>query len=129
MGMNKMIVYISGPISGIKDDNAPAFFEAEEELAFLFSDGPNFQVVNPIRLAESVRESFKDISKVLKKEIEPEWEDYMRRCIAELSNCTHVLFLDGWGKSRGALVEFYIASVLQIPCFFSLSEMQEKLLA
>ncbi len=116
-------------ISGIKDDNAPAFNKAEGQIKFAFRHQANLQIVNPIKLSCGVKSSFEDLSKVLKKNIEPDWTDYMRRCISELANCTHILFLDGWPNSRGATTEFYIAKALEIPCYFSLLEMQEKILA
>lgn len=122
-----MIVYISGPITGVEDDNAPVFDFIEKKIKEVFQDELNLEVINPIRLGKSVRASFEDLSKVLKKTIEPKWEDYMRRCIAGLSNCTHILFLDGWENSKGAKLELQIAIALNIPCFFSVEEMQEKL--
>ena len=50
----------------------------------------------------------------------------MRVCIAELANCTHVIVLKNYEKSRGVRVELFIARVLGIPMFFSLEELKNN---
>ena len=54
------------------------------------------------------------------------WEDYMRVCIAELANCTHVIVLKNYKKSKGVRVELFIARLLGIPIFFSLEELKDN---
>ncbi len=121
-----MIVYISGPITGFKNNNAEAFFKMEKTLKNKFADLPYLKIVNPQRLGKRVDTYFKDISKVLKKDKKPEWEDYMRLCIAELSYCSHVIVLDNYKKSKGVKVELFIARMLDIPVFFNLEELQKE---
>ena len=43
-----------------------------------------------------------------------EWPDYMRMYLGYLVSCTHLLFLDGYQESQGAMLEAYIANRLGI---------------
>lgn len=40
------------------------------------------------------------------------WEDYMRRCIKLLSECTAIFMITEWKNSKGACLEHYIAEQL-----------------
>lgn len=121
-----MTVYISGPVTGIKHNNAAAFYKMEKELQALFSDMPYITIVNPIRLGKRVDAYFEEMSRILKKKKKAVWEDYMRVCIAELANCTHVIVLKNYKKSKGVRVELFIARLLGIPIFFSLEELKNN---
>ena len=121
-----MTVYISGPITGIKHNNAPEFYKMEKALQALFSDMPYVTIVNPRRLAKRVDAYFEEISCILKKKKKAAWEDYMRVCIAELANCTHVIVLKNYKESKGVRVELFIARLLGIPIFFSLEELKNN---
>ena len=121
-----MTVYISGPITGIKHNNAPEFYKMEKALQALFSDMPYITIVNPMRLAKRVDAYFEEMSCILKKKKAATWEDYMRVCIAELANCTHVIVLKNYKKSKGVWVELFIARLLGIPIFFSLDELKNN---
>lgn len=37
------------------------------------------------------------------------WEECMRLCIKAMLECTHIVFLKGWEKSRGCVAEHFIA--------------------
>ena len=50
----------------------------------------------------------------------------MRVCIAELANCTHVIVLENYKKSKGVRVELFVAKVLGIPVFFNLEALQKE---
>ena len=113
-----MIVYISGPITGIKNNNAFEFYKMEKELKQAFYNLAYLKIVNPIRLSKRVEIFFAEQSKILKTKKAPKWEDYMRVCIAELANCTHVIVLENYKKSKGVRVELFVAKVLGIPVFF-----------
>jgi hypothetical protein len=82
-------LYIAGPITGIQDDNAPAFAAAARLLR-----AAGYAVVSPL-------------------EVCPEkglhWSEYMRRDIPELLKCDAVALLPGYAKSKGALLETHIA--------------------
>lgn len=82
-------VYISGPMTGIADLNAPAF---AAEAARLLALG--YQVENPadVVLPDGAT-----------------WADYMRADIPLLLACSHIRMLDGWTMSKGARLEHHIA--------------------
>lgn len=82
-------VYLSGPMTGIADLNAPAF---AAEAARLLALG--YQVENPadVVLPDGAT-----------------WADFMRADIPRLLACTHIRMLDGWTMSKGARLEHHIA--------------------
>lgn len=82
-------VYISGPMTGIADLNAPAF---AAEAARLLALG--YQVENPADVVLSDGAT---------------WADFMRADIPRLLACTHIRMLDGWTMSKGARLEHHIA--------------------
>lgn len=93
-----MRVYISGPITGIKNHNAEAFAEREAELL-----ARGFDVVNPQKLNTRL-------------EGNPTHADYMRESIKLLMTCQLINFLDGWTESVGARFENETAKMCGIEC-------------
>ena len=93
--MKVLTIYISGPISGLPDGNRPAFAAVS---AALRSWGWN--VVNPHDLFNA--------------EVEESWEGYMRKDLAALLACTHIVMLPGWEQSRGARLEKTVADAVGI---------------
>lgn len=89
------IIYISGPISGLPYGNRPAFAAVS---ATLRSKG--WEVVNPHELFNA--------------EVEESWEGYMRKDLAALLTCTHIVMLPGWEQSRGAQLEKLMADAVGI---------------
>lgn len=87
-----MKIYIAGPMTGLPDLNFPAFHAAAKSLR---DDG--HVVVNPAEL-----------------NIEPgaSWHECMRIDIRELVTCEGIFLLPNWTLSRGARLEFHIASQL-----------------
>ena len=83
-----MRLYISGPMTGLPDNNRPAFRDAERTLRCR-----GFKVINPARPA---LEGWS-------------WQDYMRRAVRDVSRADGVALLPGWRNSRGALVEVALA--------------------
>jgi hypothetical protein len=106
-------VYISGPITGKKDNNRQAFEKATETILAMGNSSRPVGVVDPCVLAQNLRIHFHCIG----IETEPMWEDYMREDIKCLMDCTYVFQLPGWEKSKGATIEHFIARTLGIPCF------------
>jgi hypothetical protein len=104
-----MTVYISGPVTGISDNNKPAFEEAYSRIFGLGIE--NLEIINPPCIAKWLKELFE-----MQNRGEPEWEDYMRACIQKLCDATCVYFLENWAQSKGAVLERYIAEQLNIPC-------------
>ena len=82
--------FISGPMTGIKDWNRPAFMEAEERLK-----AAGFSVFNPAWM------NFDDGGFGN--------EAIMAIDLAALSHCNYIYQLEGWEKSKGASAEWSFA--------------------
>jgi hypothetical protein len=100
-----MIIYISGPITGIEDNNREAFYAKERELQKV--DGVT-GVINPIKIAAEV-----DYEKRF-EQYPPQWVDYMKACIKKLCEADYICFLPGSENSRGSMLEREIAEKLSI---------------
>lgn len=96
-------VYISGPMSGYPDLNFPAFFAKEDELI-----QAGYKVINPARLNPPKPA---DVSEA------DYWQQCMKRDIIELMKADMIIRLKGWEKSRGAVIEIDLASLLGIKDF------------
>jgi hypothetical protein len=89
-----MNIYISGPVTGVPENNLPAFSAA----AFRVMDAGH----TPIVPHDFVQKGMT-------------WEDSMRVCIRVMMSADAVLVLPGWEGSRGALVEVRIARDIGMP--------------
>lgn len=87
-----MKCYLSGPMSGLPDLNYPAFNEAAAELR-----AKGHEVINPAENPE-----------------QDSWEAYMRLDLVQLLGCEVVVQLPGYWGSRGAMLEFAVASTVGI---------------
>jgi hypothetical protein len=90
--MKRFKAYISGPMSGLPDNNYPAFSKEEARLR-----GMGITVVNPAANGLPAN---------------AEWNDHMREDIRMLMDCSSIHMLPGWQKSRGATLEHQIAVAL-----------------
>ena len=88
-----MIVYIAGPMTGLPENNYPAFYAAEEALT-----AAGHAVLNPARNGTIVGSNA--------------WQQYMRLSIAQMLQAEGVALLPGWLDSRGARLERRIAMAL-----------------
>ncbi len=88
-----MILYISGPMSGVEDHNRPAFYRAEEVL-----EDSGYEVMNPAR--------WEDLAT---------WELCLRRDLAGVVQCDGIAVLPFWYDSRGAKLEVHVADALSMP--------------
>jgi len=88
-------VYISGPMTGIKDFNFPAFNKVADKLR-----AEGYEVLNPAEHGTG-----------------EDWDYYMRKDIKMVADCDMVVVLEGWSKSRGAKIEVFLAAQLGIPIF------------
>lgn len=89
-------LYLSGPMTGIKDKNFPAFNKASKALR-----KKGYQVINPAELdMQHPRQT---------------WAECLRRDIVAEMRCNGVATLPGWKRSRGAQLEVYIAEALNWP--------------
>lgn len=97
-----MRFYISGKISGTTDYKE-RFAETEERIKTeMKAFSP--EIVNPVKLCEE---------KGVKN-----WCDCMRVCIAALCSCDAVFLQKGFTESKGAMLEFNIATELDLLIFF-----------
>ena len=102
----KMKIYISGGITGCPD-YFKKFEDAEQALRGKF---PFAEIVNPTKL-------------FTKEELEEfKWEQFMRRDIKALLECTHIAPIYGWEVSRGALLELEIAERLDIQLILNVAK-------
>lgn len=92
-------VYIAGPMSGIEENNHPAFYHIEEKLK---SEG--YEVVNPARITHETITAKKN----------PTRRDFYRSDFHALLYCDAIFLLKGWDKSHGAQFERQLA--LEVGC-------------
>lgn len=82
-----MIIYLSGPITGVSN-----YREKFEKVAEKWSNGGN-KVINPANLDEVLHDG-------------ATWDNYMDICIQLLDMAEAVVLLKGWENSRGANREY-----------------------
>lgn len=82
-----MRLYLSAPMSGLKDFNRPAMLAEEVNLI-----RAGFGVINPARLPEGKT-----------------WEWYMCKAVNAVPRCDGLAQMPGWSTSFGGLIEFAIA--------------------
>jgi len=87
-------VYISGPMSGLPDNNYPSFFAIE---ALLLADGHD--VVNPARTGAEDTAHLAD----------PDWHDYMASAIVRMRGATAICPMPGSERSDGCQIEQIVA--------------------
>ena len=104
-----MKVYISGPMSGLDDNNRDEFSRMASLLQAKGHEPVNPHDIVPTRkikiTAGYIEEPIKD----------PKYLDYLKADIAVLMTCDAYVLLDGWGDSRGARIEKGLADDLGIP--------------
>ena len=92
-------IYISGAISHLDlEERRSAFAEAEELLT-----GKGYEVFNPFKNGVSQDEH---------------WREHMRVDLAELPKCDAIYMLDGWGTSKGAKLEFDVATTCGLEVYY-----------
>jgi hypothetical protein len=88
----KLKVYISGPMTGIKDYNYPAFAEAKKYLEM-----SGYEILSPHEAPKL-----------------DSWNQHMKYDIKLLCDSDAIFLLPGWEKSTGARLEKYIADAIGI---------------
>jgi hypothetical protein len=94
----RLLVYISGPITGLPDNNYYEFMHAQERI-----NAAGLDCLVP-------HEFFTHIDTVGFKH-----DDYMRVCIAEMMKADIIVTLKDWELSKGAKMEVNIAREMQMP--------------
>lgn len=118
--MNKKVVYIAGPMRGIKWFNFPAFDMARDELK-----EQGFEVVSPADLDREIGFDPWDVE----DPDEYDWmdletvgfsiRDAIKRDIDALRDrCSHIYMLDGWEDSKGARAEKAMAEWMGLEVMF-----------
>ena len=91
-------IYISGKITGMEEEAALLFEQAEQELRAM-----GFEPVNPMKLNHDHDKS---------------WESYMKVCIKALCECDIIYMLKNFNDSPGAWWEREIARRLNIKVIY-----------
>ena len=97
-----MVIYIAGPMTGIKDHNFPEFQRVERMV-----NGMGHCAISPEHLTRS--KGYENL---------PDRERYavcMRQDIAVILLADEIWCLSGWASSKGAKLEVHIAQILGIP--------------
>lgn len=87
-----MILYVSGPMTGLPEFNYPAFNAAAGQLR-----AAGFTVENP---AETLAPKG------------TAWSEYLRLALAQVLRSEGVALLPGWESSKGARLEVHVAEAL-----------------
>ncbi|WP_074133252.1 dATP/dGTP diphosphohydrolase domain-containing protein [Mycolicibacterium houstonense] len=92
---SRPVVYISGPMTGMPDHNFPAFHQAAQHYRDL-----GYTVINPAELPGEGGEH--------------PWEWFLRRDLIAMleGGADTIVLLPGWEQSRGAKLEYHVASAL-----------------
>lgn len=93
-----MKAYISGPITGIENDNEPLFREWQQKLEEM-----GYETIVP-----------HDLDPGVPKE-QANWHDYMRVCLEQMMHADFVISLPEQKFSRGAEVERFVARRIDMP--------------
>lgn len=88
------ILYLSGPMSGIEENNSPHFNEIAKQL---YEKG--YEVINPADIEQP----------------DKSWAACMRVDIPELMKADTLALLAGWHNSKGAKLEVILAVTLGMP--------------
>lgn len=89
-----VILYLTGPMTGLPEWNHPAFHTAAAQLR-----ARGYTVINPAENGTEVTD----------------WVTCMRRQIRELTTADALAVLPGWETSTGATLEVHIATTLRMP--------------
>ena len=101
--MNQTRIYLSGPMTGIPENNFPAFHYWAAKLRI---DG--YEVVSPAEIQEAST-----------------WELCLRSDLREMCTCDAIALMPGWEGSKGANLELHVAHrlgmrVIHLPLQFDL---------
>lgn len=104
--MSRIVIYIAGPMRGIKNANKEAFHDAAERLR-----SRGYEVINPVELnGEQDRECDADFQ----PSVGELWDCMKTDLIAIGDRCDAICMLPGWENSLGAQAEVALARFLGI---------------
>lgn len=93
-----MKIYIAGKITGLDIEVARAKFKEAQILI----EAKGHDVINPMELPH---------------DHDKKWDSYMRECLVALLDCDGLCALDNYRESRGAQIEYNLASNLGMRIF------------
>lgn len=93
------MIYLSGSITNEKDYKKK-FLDAAEKVKAICG---NETIFNPSTI---------DLGK------DATWQDYMKIDLKILLECSSIVMLEGWEKSKGALLEWNIARALNLKILY-----------
>jgi hypothetical protein len=93
-------IYISGQITGYKNNNKESFANAEYRLK-----QKGYEVINPL-----------DVCALLPTNTI--YTEYMRFDIRALTFCDSIYMLKGWEKSKGANIELTVAQAIGLKVLY-----------
>jgi hypothetical protein len=105
-----MNFYIAGPMSGLKDNNFPAFFAVENLLRSKYGIE---HIFNP---AQNDLNNYGSIEKVMENAV-------YRECLRQdldwiCTYATHIYMMNGWENSKGARAEHATAVALGLEIWY-----------
>lgn len=100
-------IYISGPMTGHKDFNFPAFDEAEKALREL-----GWDPISPAQLDRDI--GFDPASSVVDEDF---LDAALDRDVEAIKNADAIVMLPGWEKSTGANAEMWVARWRKLPVY------------
>lgn len=109
--------YISGPISGLSNENFENFMKAQKKL-----EKEGYIVINPHEIGKDIYDKWSKIprpeSKVDGQDYDNKrWREFMKKDIEYLITVDCMFILDNWENSRGSRLEILIAQKLGIPIY------------
>jgi hypothetical protein len=90
--------YIAGPMTGYSEWNFPAFNKAADHLTKLGHTAVNPVDINP--------------------DTTTPWIECMKADLRALIDCDAIYMLSGWNKSKGATLEYVVATGLGLEVFY-----------
>lgn len=105
--MSKLI-YVSGPMTGYKNFNFPAFDEAALNLM-----NKGWRPVNPANIDRAFGFDGKEECKVTKQML----GEFLSRDIIAISKCDAIFLMKGWQDSKGANIELDFAKLIGIEVY------------
>lgn len=111
MSKPEVKVYISGPITGLAEEEFKKNFADAAEL--LKSNG--FTPVNPCELEVECGETCGSELTFTDGSYQHHWSCYMKTDLKALLDCEGIFMLDGWRNSKGAKLEYEVAVGIGLP--------------
>lgn len=102
--IEKIKIYISGPMTGLPNNNAEAFDEAERVL----KEAGLYDPVNPAELDRQMKKELGGLNNP------GDVYQFFRRDFRALLDCQAIYMLPGWEKSYGARVELLVARCMNL---------------